>query len=87
MATVEKKNHRLTMRWDDFYNEIGIRVQCSDDKEAVCKDVTKELLLKCAALKDNSTKYHFKMMRRHLRNMGNTVLPICPRELYQRVCD
>ena len=84
MATVEKKNHRLTMRWDDFYNEIGIRVQCSDDKGALCKDITKELLLKCATLKDNSTKYHFKIMRRHLRNMGNTVLPICPRELYQR---
>ena len=85
MATVEKKNHRLTMRWDDFYREIGIRAQCSDDNEALCKNITKELLLKCATLKDNSTKYHFKLMRRHLINMGITVLPKCPRELYQRV--
>ena len=60
------------MRWDDFYKQAGIRVQCSEDKEISCKEITKELLLKCETLKDNSTKYHFKLMRRHLRNMGIT---------------
>ena len=30
-------------------------------------------------------KYHFILTRRHLRNLGITDLPKCPRELYQRV--
>jgi hypothetical protein len=85
MPTVEKKNHRLTMRWDDFYKQCAIRVQSSEDKESVCKEISNELLLKCASLKENSTKYHFKLTRRHVRNIGMTILPKCPQDLYKRV--
>ena len=73
------------MRWHDFYRQSAIRVQCSEDKEAACMEITKGLLLKCGTMQDNITKYHFKLTRRHIRNLRITALPKCPRELYQRV--
>ena len=57
----------------------------SDDSAATCKQITDELVLKCTGLKDNSTKAHFKLVRRHCRELGQTVLPKCPRDVYKRV--
>ena len=73
------------MRWHDFYKQSAFRLQIPDDKEATCMEISKDLLLKCVSLQDNSTKFHFKSTRRHVRNLGMAVLPKCPQQLYKRV--
>ena len=71
--------------WIDFYKQSAIRVRDSEDRTLTCKQISEELVLKCAGMKDNSIKTHFKLVRRHVRELGQTILPICPREVYKRV--
>ena len=73
--------------WVDFYKQSAIRVRDSTDETRVltCKSISDELVTKCANLKDNSTKTHFKLVRRFCRELGQTTLPICPRDVYKRI--
>jgi len=81
-----KPNHRLTMMWSDFYKDSAIRLRDSSNQESTAKEITNELLLKCGKLKDSSTVYHFKLTRRHARDLGTKLwLPQCPQNLYKCV--
>ena len=73
--------------WLDFYKQSAIRVRdaTEDTRVLTCKTISDELVLKCANLKDNSTKTHFKLVRRHCRELGQTTLPTCPRDVYKRI--
>ena len=81
-----KSNHRLTMMWSDFYKDSAIRLRDSLNQEITAKEITNELLLKCGKLKDSSTVYHFKLTRRHAKDLGTKLwLPQCPQNLYKCV--